>query len=131
MMPIAGEPLTGQLPRTQIVIPQDVLGPVRKQRISIRDEWPHVADSLGITMKQLQPGRVAAVRTPRGVRTWVVRTVNTSREGRNKGRHFFTGMDRRGWCHTAWVGQVISVESVQHALAAAKALKAIGSGSSS
>jgi hypothetical protein len=125
---ITGDPLTGSLPRTQLIVPQDVLGPIRTKRVSIRDEWPNVADPLGITMKQLQPGRVAAVQTRLGPRKWVVRTVNTSRQGRNKGRHFFTGMDQSGRCHSAWVHQVISVESVQQALSAAKVLKAIGPG---
>lgn len=127
---IPGDPLTGQLPRTQLVVPQDVYGPVRTRRVPVRDEWPKTADPMGITIRQMKAGRVAAVRTRRGVRTWVIRTINTSWEYRNKGRHFFTGMDRHGRCHAAWVDQVISVDTLQRALNSSKVLKAIGSGSS-
>ena len=129
---IPGDPLTGSLPRTQLVVPQDAYGPVRQRRRTIieRDEqsWPRVADPMAVTFRQMVPGRIAFVRTRRGIRRWQIRTVNKSREVHNRGRHFFTGMDRRGFCHSAWVDRVVSVESVQKALTAAKALKALPPG---
>jgi hypothetical protein len=126
---IAGDPLTGSLPRTQLVVPQDIFGPVRQPRRTIvdrdKESWPRVADPMAVTFQQMIPGRVAFVRTRWGIRRWQIRTVNRSREMRNKGRHFFVGMDRRGFCHSAWVESVVSVESVQRALTAARALKAL------
>jgi hypothetical protein len=126
--PVPGDPLTGSLPRTQLVVPQDIYGPVRQRRTKPRDEWPIRPDSMATTVRQMAPGRVAAVRTRFGVRTWLIRTVNTSREMHNRGRHFFTGMDRRGFCHSAWIDQVISVDSVVRALAEGRQLKALSPG---
>lgn len=119
MRPIPGDPLTGQLPRTQLIVPQDVLGPVKERKVYIRDkdEWPRTADPQGYTIRQLRPGRVVSVRTRWGIRTWQVRVVNKSYEMRNKGRNFIVAMDRKGYCHSAWVDQIISVDTVQRALA--------------
>ena len=112
-MEVPGDPLTGQLPRTQLVVPQDVFGPVRTRKPRRDpDEWPRTADPIGVTIRQLRPGRWAAIRTRFGVRTWLVRTINKSYERPNKGRHYITGMDRRGLCHSAWVDRVISVDMV-------------------
>ena len=83
---------------------------------------------MAVTFRQMAPGRIAFVRTRRGIRRWQIRTINRSNEMRNRGRHFFVGMDRRGLCHSAWVDRVVSVESVQRALTAAKALKALPPG---
>ena len=50
--------------------------------------------------------------------------------GKNRGRHYVVGHDQKGWCHAAWVDQVIRVESVQQALAAGKVMQAIEARSS-
>lgn len=116
-MGVPGDPLTGQLPRTQLVVPQDVYGPVRTRKPR-RDpnEWPRTVDPIGITIRQIAPGKLASVRTRFGVRTWKVRTINTSWEMKNKGRHFITVMDRKGLCHSFWLEQVISVDTARKAL---------------
>lgn len=125
MRPIPGDPLTGSvpaLPSTRLVILQETLGPVRRRQPQRSSGWPLVPDPQAVTIRQLRTGAVAYVRTRWGVRAWVVRTVNRSREVHNKGRHFFTGMDRSGRCHSAWVDQVVSVQSIQAALAAGKVI---------
>ena len=126
MREIVGDPLTGQLPATRLIVPQDTYGPVNSKKKA--EQWPRVADPQMYTMNQLMPGRIISVRTMRGVRTWQVRTVCRSFERRNKGRHYVTAMDRHGFCHSAWVDRIISVTTVERALSAGKALKAIGPG---
>ena len=124
MRPIPGDPLTGQLPRTQLIVPRDVLGPVKEKRTSRynRDEWPRTADPQGYTIRQLRPGRVVSVRTRWGIKLWQVRVVNKSYEMRNKGRNFIVAMDRKGNCHSAWVDQIISVDTVRRSLSKAKVI---------
>ena len=126
---IVGDPLTEQLPRTRLLVPSDVYGPVRERR-PVRPEWPIIPDPMAITLDSMAPGRIAYVRTRFGIRRWQIRAVNRSTElGKNRGRHYLVGHDRKGWCHAAWVDQVVSVQSIQQALAAGRVLKAIGRGS--
>jgi hypothetical protein len=125
---VPGDPLTGSLPRTQLVIDAEALGPARRRR-SQPPTWPLVPDPMAVTVAQMSTGKVAYVRTRWGIRRWQIRTLNRSNEiGRNRGRHYFTGMTRKGWCRSAWVDRVVSVQSVQLALAAGKQIKAIGAG---
>jgi hypothetical protein len=121
---IPGDPLTGQLPRTRLIVPQDPLGPVRNKRSRFApDEWPRTADPIGYTIRQLTPGRIVTVRLRfGGIRRWKVRMVSTSHEFRNKGRHYIVAMDSKGWCHTAWVHEVISVSTAKEALAAGRVI---------
>ena len=125
MPPIPGDPLTGSLPRTQLIVPQDVLGPVRNKRTRYgADEWPRTADPQGYTIRQLRPGRIIAVRTRwGGIKSWKLRMVATSYQRRNNGRHFVVAMDRKGFCHSVWLDEVISVSTVQQAKAVLKAIR--------
>lgn len=127
---VPGDPLTGSLPRTRLIVPQEVLGPMRTPRPrAVRLEWPIVPDPMAVTVSQMRAGRVAYVRTRWGIRRRQIRTINRSTApGPHRGRHFFTGMTRRGWCRSAWVDQVIRVETVQQALTAGRVVKAIGAG---
>ena len=120
MREIIGDPLTGQLPQTQILLP-DVLGPVRSipSRRAVRiDQWPIVADQEVVNYERLRPGAVVAVRTRFGVRVWLVRTFGRALGG----RRYLVGMDRNGWCHTAFLTNVISVDTLRQHLAAVKAI---------
>jgi hypothetical protein len=121
--PVPGDPLTGTLPVTHLVIPEPIMGPTRRQR---RPQWPIVPDPQAVTIRQMRTGSVAYVRTRWGIRAWAIRTVNVSREIHNHGRHYFTGMNRHGLCRSAWVDRVVSVQSVQQALTAGRSLRAIG-----
>ena len=121
---IPGDPLTGSLPRTQLIVPQAVLGPIRAQPSRGRDTWPIVPDSMTVTMEQLRPGRIASYRTRRGVRQMLVRVVSVSHERRSRGRHYVVGVTPRGVCRSVWVDRVISVETVQRALAVRRAIEA-------
>ena len=78
-MTVVGDPLTGALPRTRLVVPQTILGPVRRDP---RPVWPHVPDPHAVTLTQLLPGRIAYVRRRRGIRRYQIRTVTRSREAR-------------------------------------------------
>ena len=128
--PVVGDPLTGSLPRTQLVVPQQVLGPTRARRPR-EAEWPLVADPQAITIDQLKPGRVAYVRTRRGVRRYLIRTVSRSYErGRNRGQTYVTGMSTNGWCRAFWANRIVSTQSQQQALSAGRLLTAIGPASS-
>ena len=116
MKRIVGDPLTGALPRTQLIIPQAIMGPTRKRRPQPL-QWPLVPDPQAVTLYQMIPGRVAYVRTRFGIRKRRIRVVHVSFErGANRGRHYFVGHDRKGRCRPAWVDQVIRVEPVQLAL---------------
>jgi hypothetical protein len=116
MRKIQGDPLTGSLPRTQLVIPQAIMGPTRKRRPQPL-QWPAVPDPQAITMMQMMPGRIAYVRTRFGIRKRQIRVVHVSTErGRNRGRHYFVGHTRKGWCYSYWLDQVIRVEPTQLAL---------------
>ena len=127
---IKGDPLTGSLPRTQLIVPQEVHGPIRTRKPRYKpDEWPRTPDPEAISMDQLEPGRVAYVSYRRGVRKYLIRTATRSREmGPNRGRTYVTGMSRRGWCHSFWADRIVSTQSVQQALTAGRVLKAIGPG---
>ena len=48
--------------------------------------------------------------------------------GRNNGRTFVTGMSQGGWVRVFWANRIVSTQSVQQALTAGRALKAIGPG---
>ena len=128
MSKIVGDPLTGSLPRTKLIVPQDTYGPVRQRRPRPKaDQWPLVADQLAITYEAMRAGRIAYVRTARGIRRWQIRVVNRSREpGKHRGRSYIVGHDRKGWCHAAWADRVIRVETVQQALTAGRLLRMIG-----
>ena len=114
MRDIPGDPLTGSIPATRVLImPRAVQGPTRRRPL---DPWPRTADPAAVTYSRMHTGMIAYVRTRRGIRRWQIRTVNRSTWRRHRGRHYFTGHDRHGLCHSAWVDQVIRVESVQRAL---------------
>jgi hypothetical protein len=124
--PIHGDPLTGTLPATKLVVATDVMGPTRVRRPR-PPEWPLVPDAEVDLV--LRPGRVAYVRHARGVRRYLIRTVMRSTQpGPNRGRTFVTGMSQRGWCHSFWANRIVSTQSMQQALSAGKVLKAIGTG---
>jgi len=118
--PILGDPLTGSLPVTRAVH-AELMGQKR--------EWPLVPDPMAVTIRQMIPGRVAYVRTRWGIRRWQIRVVNRSfQPGKYRGASYFVGMDQHGFCRSAWVEKVVSVETAQRALAAGKQIKAIGAG---
>jgi len=124
--PVPGDPLTGALPVTKLVVATDVMGPTRVRRPR-PPEWPLVPDAEAALV--LQPGRVAFVRHRRGVRRYLIRTVTRSTmPGPNRGRTYVTGMSQRGWCHSFWASHIVSTQSVQQALSAGRVLKAIGPG---
>ena len=124
---VPGDPLTGSLPKTWLVVSQEVMGPSRRRPRP--PEWPLVADPMAESIDKLKPGRVAYVRYRRGVRRYLIRTVMRSTQmGPNRGRTFVTGMSNRGWCHSFWADRIVSTQSVQQALAAGQVLKAIGPG---
>lgn len=127
---IVGDPLTGTLPRTKLIVPQAVLGPTRQSRSKeVRLAWPVIPDPLAISYDQMLPGRVAYVRTRFGIRSYRIRLVSRSYEmGKNRGRHYIVGHDRKGWCHAVWADQVVRVESAQAALTSGKVMKAITAG---
>jgi hypothetical protein len=133
---IAGEVLpTGALPRTR-VIPKAQISPqrprpkaqevVRQRHIEIRerDEWPVVADPA---KDKLVPGHVAYVRTRWGaIKHYRIRLVLNSKSWLNSGRSFFIGTDRKGLCHRVWSDQVVSTQTIQQAMTAGRAMRAIG-----
>ena len=122
---IVGDPLTGSLPVTRLVVPQDSYGPVRVRR-QAPPQWPLVPDPMAVTLDSMIPGRVAYVRTRFGIRSWQIRVVLRSTEpGKNRGRNYLVGHDRKGWCHVTWADQVIRVESARQALSTAIKLKAL------
>ena len=113
-MTIVGDPLTAALPRTRLVVPQTVYGPVRA---APRPVWPHVPDRHAITLRQLQPGRVAYARRRYGIRHYQTRTVHRSYQpGPNRGRTYVTGHTRHGWCHTFWADTIVSTQTAAKAL---------------
>jgi hypothetical protein len=114
---VIGDPLTGSLPRTHLVVPQAIMGPVRKRRPLA---WPAVPDPSAVTMMQMIPGRVAYVRTRFGIRRLQIRLVAVSRERPNKGRHYFVGHNRKGRCRSYWLDRVMRVESARLALGPGK-----------
>lgn len=121
--PIPGDPLTGTLPRTQIIVSQTARAPKPRRESALRDSWPVIPDSLALTMDQLQPGRIASVRTRRGVYQVRVRVVNVSHERRNRGRHYIVGVTTRGVCHSIWADHIISVETLGRAIAMRNAIE--------
>ena len=140
---IPGEVLpTGALPRTRLIPkasstqsprPQTrsrakavIAESHRVERQAHRQEWPHVVDPAE---DKLIPGHVAYIRSRWGaVRHYRIRLVLTSKSTVNKGRRFFIGTDRKGLCHRVWVDQVVSIQTVQMALASGRAVRAIGRG---
>lgn len=99
-----GDPLTSQLPRTQLVI--------RPQRSRVElDTWPLRPDADHVTLRLLQPGNIALVRTRFGVRERLIRVIHSSMNRRGKGRRFFVGCNRQGWCRPYWISQIISIEA--------------------
>jgi hypothetical protein len=113
MKAIPGDPLTGSLPRTHLVIPRPILGPTRPARA----EWPAIADPQAVTMTNLTVGRIAYIRTRFGIRKQQIRYVARSLEpGKHRGRHYLVAMDRRGLCHAHWVDRVIRTETTALAL---------------
>jgi hypothetical protein len=101
MRPIAGDPLTGQLPRTRLVIATP------RSKVQL-ETWPLKPDVDYVTLRLLQPGNIAAVRTRFGVRQRLIRVIHHRR-----GRRFFVGCNRRGWCWPYWVSAIISIEQRQ------------------
>lgn len=100
MREIPGDPLTGQLPRTQVLI-----SPMRsKVRL---DTWPLKPDIDVVNLRLLKPGNIAAIRTRLGVRQRMIRVIRSHR----KGRRYFIGCSRKGWCRPYWVAQIISIEA--------------------
>jgi len=91
-----------------------------------RDEWPRVTDPA---TDILIPGHVAYIRSRWGaVKHYRIRLVLRSRSTVNRGRVFFIGTDRKGLCHRVWADQIVSVQTVQMALASGRAMRAIGRG---
>src|SRR5262245_51625633 len=121
MREIPGDRLTGQLRATRVLVPE-VLGPVRTQRkplyLQQRSQWPAVPDPEVVNYERLRPGAVVAVRTRFGVRVWLVRTFGQSR----RGRRYLVGMDKKGLCHSAYLSQLISVDTLQRYAATVKAI---------
>lgn len=114
--PVPGDPLTGQLPATRLVVTIPALGPTRREARA-RSSWPVIPDPATITERELLPGTVAVIRTRFGIRRWQVRVVRRSMErGRNRGRHYVVGQTRKGWCRRGWLERVIRVESVAEAI---------------
>lgn len=116
MREIIGDPLTGQLPATQVLV--SVRRGSRPVYVRQRSQWPVVPDAESVDYGRLRPGAIVAVRTRLGIRTWRVRTF-----GRGiGGRRYVVGMDRNGWCHSAHLSRIISVDTLQRHLAAGRAI---------
>ena len=115
MRKIKGDPLTGSLPATRLVVPQTVFGPTRKKPRPLM--WPAVPDPEAVVLGQMIPGHVAYVRTRFGIRKLRIRVVHTSvYPSRNYGRAYFVGHDRKGWCRSHWISAVTRVQPVRLAL---------------
>lgn len=99
MREIPGDPLTGQLPATRLVI--SPLRPAVKL-----DVWPLKPDIDIVNLRLLKPGNIAMVRTRRGVKERMIRVIHASRNG----RRYFVGCNRHGWCRSYWASQIISIE---------------------
>ena len=93
-----GDPL---LPSTQLLIRAKA------------ESWPHRPDPEAVVSRMMVTGRIAFVRTRFGIRRWRIRMVRVASRGRHRGRHFFVGYDRRGWCHVAWLDRVVRVEQLE------------------
>ena len=107
MKPIAGDPLTVNLPLTRLVI--------NPTRPLIRlQTWPLKPDLDGANLRLLEPGNIALVRTRRGVKQRLIRVIHPSRTRRGRGRRFFVGCDRHGWCRAYWVSTIISIADRTH-----------------
>lgn len=99
MKEIPGDPLTGAVPITRLLI--------RPTRPLIRlDTWPLKPDIDSFNLRLLKPGNIAMIRTRRGIKERLIRVIHTSRNG----RRFFVGCNRRGMCRPYWVSQIITIE---------------------
>jgi len=133
---IPGEALpTGALPRTRVIPkaqPRPASRPqaerARAKAVIVearaqREQWPRVADPAE---NKLVPGHIAYVRTRWGaIKNYRIRLVLTSKSWLNSGRSYFIGIDRKGLCHRVWTDQIVSTQTVQQALTAGRAVRAI------
>lgn len=104
MREIPGDPLTGSVPVTRLVVMP------RRSKVEL-STWPLKPDVDAITLRLLKPGNIALVRTWRGPRERMIRVVQPSRTRRGKGRRFFVGCDKHGRCHSYWVSDIVSIEA--------------------
>jgi hypothetical protein len=103
MREIPGDPLTGQVPVTRLLI--------RPTRPLVRlDTWPLKPDIDSVNLRLLQPGNIALVRTRGGLKERMIRVVHASLNWRGKGRRYFIGCSKRGWCRPYWVSQIVTIE---------------------
>jgi hypothetical protein len=92
-------------------VPGDSSNRTEESTVARDDYWPRIEDPDPVFINQMVPGKVVWVRTgKRRIRRLTVRTINLSVEGRNRGRHFITGVDFKGFCHSAWVDRVIRID---------------------
>lgn len=103
-MKIAGDPLTGSLPVTRLDI--------RPKRSKVElQTWPFKPDLDSVNFRLLHPGNIALVRTRLGLKQRMIRVIQPSWSRRGKGRRFFVGCNKQGWCFPYWVGQIVSIEA--------------------
>lgn len=77
-------------------------------------QWPRISDPDPVLISQLVPGRLVWVRVGRRrIMRLIVRTVNCSHEGHNRGRRYLTGVSIRGVCHSVWVDNVIRINQAR------------------
>ena len=99
MSEIPGDPLTGQMPVTRLVI--------KPTRPLVRLEtWPLKPDIDSINLRLLLPGNIAMVRTRFGLKERMIRVIHSSR----KGRRYFVGCNKQGWCRPYWASQIVAIE---------------------
>jgi hypothetical protein len=126
--------LTEEMPRTKLIpkqrpAPRPTTERARAKAIVVearaqRDEWPKVADPAE---DKLIPGHIAYIRTRWGaIKHYRIRLVLRSKSWFNSGRVYFIGTDRKGLCHRVWSDQLVSTQTVQQAITAGRAVRAIG-----
>jgi len=101
--PIPGDPLTGSLPATQVLVPLERTHGAKPRRRVERAAWPLVPDPDGLS--KVEAGHIIKVRGRFGVRELKVRVVNRAITG----RRYLIGQSRKGWLHHAWLSDVISI----------------------
>lgn len=132
--------LTEEMPRTKLIpktrpqqsrqrpAPRPTTERARAKAVIVearaqREQWPKVADPAE---DKLIPGHIAYVRTRWGaIKHYQIRLVKTSRSWLNSGRRFFIGTDRKGLCHLVWADSIVSTQTVQQAVTAGRAMRAI------